>query len=249
MSFLTLLSIKFFPMASIWLGFSNSNMMGKGIVCIQVGASILAAAIILGKKHELNDVKRQSRRFLREFSRGNDVLEYFLKRHKVGTASVERMYASSCERLVTLLDPEARHAVIGGYVQTGDAALSPREVELVRGTCERILQEEVLRLEYGMSLLATIVSAAPMVGLLGTVWGVLDAFALMGGKGVVLLTEIAPAISAALVTTVVALLVAIPGAIFYNHLVARLRELVTNMESFADELMGRIACEYQGGGM
>ncbi|MDD2349234.1 MAG: MotA/TolQ/ExbB proton channel family protein, partial [Kiritimatiellae bacterium] len=103
-----------------------------------------------------------------------------------------------------------------------------------------------IRIEHGMPLLATIVTASPMLGLLGTVWGVLDAFSEMGPKGTVLLSEIAPAISSALVTTVVGLLVAIPSAIFYNTLATKVRQLSSDMVGFADELLGRIACEFQG---
>ncbi len=49
-----------------------------------------------------------------------------------------------------------------------------------------------------------------------------------------------------LVTTVVGLLVAIPSAIFYNNLAIKVRQLATDMDGFSDELMGRIACEFQG---
>ena len=62
------------------------------------------------------------------------------------------------------------------------------------------------------------------------------------------LATIAPSISAALVTTVVGLLIAIPGVIAYNRMSAKIRNLVSDMEGFSDELIGRIACEFQGRG-
>ena len=101
-------------------------------------------------------------------------------------------------------------------------------------------------LERFLKTLGTIAGITPLLGLLGTVWGVMDAFSTMGDKGTVLLNEIAPAISSALMTTVVGLLVAIPCAIFYNNLAGKVRQLSNDMEGFADELMGRIACEFQG---
>ena len=58
----------------------------------------------------------------------------------------------------------------------------------------------------------------------------------------------APSISAALVTTVVGLLIAIPGVIAFNRMNATIRNIMSDMEGFADELTGRIACEYQGRG-
>ena len=99
-----------------------------------------------------------------------------------------------------------------------------------------------------MNVIATIVALEPMLGLLGTVWGVLDAFAEMGTAGSANLATIAPSISAALVTTVVGLLVAIPGVIFFNMMNSKIRNISSDMEGFADELMGRIACEFQGRG-
>ncbi len=234
------------PLASLFSGFMESNLMGKGIVLVQLASSIVAAAIIIGKNKELGSITRNSRRFLREFIAGRDVLDYYLLRKKGVMTSLELIYDRTCERMVKLLDPDMRRSVIGRQSDAPNAALSGREIELVRSTCEHTVQEEEIRVEHGMGLLATIVTASPMLGLLGTVWGVLDAFADMGSKGTVLLSVIAPAISSALVTTVVGLLVAIPSAIFYNNLASKVRQLTTDMDGFADELMGRIACEFQG---
>ena len=116
----------------------------------------------------------------------------------------------------------------------------------MRSACEHILDEEEIRLDNGMGVIATVVALAPMLGLLGTVWGVLDAFAEMGSAGSANLATIAPSISAALVTTVVGLLIAIPGVIAFNRMNATIRGIMSDMEGFADELTGRIACEYQG---
>ena len=234
------------PLASLLGGFLTSNMMGKGIVLVQLASSIVAAAIIIGKNKELNSIARNSKRFLREFLLGRDVLDYYLLRKKGVMTALELIYDRTCERMVKLLDPDMRRSVIGRQSDAAQAALSAREIELVRSTCEHTVQEEEIRIEHGMGLLATIVTASPMLGLLGTVWGVLDAFADMGAKGTVLLSEIAPSISSALVTTVVGLLVAIPSAIFYNALAAKVRQLSSDMVGFADELMGRVACEFQG---
>ncbi len=234
------------PLASLIGGFMASNLVGKSIVLVQLASSIVAAAIIIGKNQELASIIRNSRRFLREFLAGRDVLDYYLMRKKGSLTSLELIYDRTCERMVKLLDPDVRRSVIGRQSGAENAALSPREIELVRSTCEHTVQEEEIRVEQGMGLLATIVTASPMLGLLGTVWGVLDAFADMGNKGTVLLSVIAPSISSALVTTVVGLLVAIPSVICYNNLAGKVRQLTTDMDGFADELMGRIACEFQG---
>ena len=157
------------------------------------------------------------------------------------------MLFRSCERLLKLLTPDVRSLLVGRQSE-GAAALTAREIELVRGTCEHALAEESIRVERGMTIIATVVALSPMLGLLGTVWGVLDAFAEMGAAGSANLATIAPSISAALVTTVVGLLIAIPGVIAFNHMNSIIRGIISDTEGFADELIGRIACEFQGRG-
>ena len=231
---------------SLVQGFLGSNFMGQALVVVQLLGSVVMVATILGKWKELGFVGMATRRFLRDFSTGRDVLDYYLQRRPSVSTGIEGIYKETCERLLKLLSPDVRSLLVGR--QGGDAALTAREIELVRGTCEHVLDEEELRVEHGMGVISTIVALEPMLGLLGTVWGVLDAFAEMGTAGSANLATIAPSISAALVTTVVGLLIAIPGVIAHTRLNASVRNITSDMEGFADELMGRIACEFQGRG-
>ena len=231
-------------------GFLGSNLMGQGIVAVQLLGSVVMLAVILGKWKELCYVRMETRRFVRDFTSSSAALEYYFERRPAVTTGVVGIYRETCERLLKLLHPDVR-ALLAGH-QTdgkGGAALTMREVELVRGTCEHALEEEDIRLGHGMGVIRAIVELSPMLGLLGTVWGVLDAFAEMGTAGSANLATIAPSISAALVTTVVGLLIAIPGVIASSHLNATITQVKSQMEGFVDELMGRIACEYQGGGV
>ena len=229
-------------------GFLGSNLMGQGIVLVQILLSVVMVAAIIGKWKELAFVGIATRRFLRDFSTCHDVLEYYLQRRPTAMNGLEGIYKETCERLLKLLTPDMRSLLVGRQSGAAGAALTAREIELVRGTCEHILDEEEIRLDHGMGVISAIVAAAPMLGLLGTVWGVLDAFAEMGTAGSANLATIAPSISAALVTTVVGLLIAIPGTIFFTNMQGRIRNISADIEGFADELMGRIACEFQGRG-
>ena len=229
-------------------GFLGSNLMGQGIVVVQLLASVVMVAAILGKWKELTFVSIATRRFLRDFSTCRDVLEYYLQRRPSVTTGLEGIYKETCERLLKLLTPDVRSMLVGRQSGEAAAALTAREIELVRGTCEHILDEEEIRIDHGMGIISSVVAIAPMLGLLGTVWGVLDAFAEMGTAGSANLATIAPSISAALVTTVVGLLIAIPGVIAHTRLAGLSRNITADMEGFADELIGRIACEFQGRG-
>ncbi len=231
---------------SLFEGFVKSNFIGQGIVYAQLIGSVVMIMAIVGKWKELGFRKIATRRFLRDFASNPDVLGYYLNRRPQLVTGAERIYKETCERLLKLLAPDVRSLLVGSATGNGSAALTAREIELVKGTCEHVLDEEELQIEHGMGVIATVVALSPMLGLLGTVWGVLDAFAEMGSAGSANLATIAPSISAALVTTVVGLLIAIPGVVFFNQLNATIRNLSSDMEGFADEVIGRVACEFQG---
>jgi len=106
---------------------------------------------------------------------------------------------------------------------------------------ERALQlgtsEEVARLERNMNWLATVATISPFVGLLGTVWGIIDAFGSLGFEGSASLRAVGPGIAEALFTTALGLFAAIPAAIFYNYFSSQIREMGTRMDDFCLEFL------------
>ena len=109
---------------------------------------------------------------------------------------------------------------------------------------ENAVSQEALKLESGLILLAIAVSGGPFLGLLGTVWGVMSTFAGIAQSGSATLTAMAPGVSAALITTVAGLLVAIPSMFAYNWLVHNLRVLTVELDNFAQELISKMETEY-----
>ena len=230
---------------SLWNGFMMSDWIGKGIVIIQIVGSMVMVALAIGKWRGLSRITQAVRRVTRDVMSGRDVLEYYLARHPNDHTPLENIYWATCERLLRLLAPDVRSLLVGR--QPGvEVALTAHEMGLVKALSEHVLDEEEIRIEYGMGAIATVVALAPMLGLLGTVWGVLEAFARMGAAGDVTIQTMAPAISSALVTTVVGLIVAIPGVVLHTQLNAKARGLMSDMEGFTDDLIGRVALEFQG---
>ena len=230
---------------SLWNGFLMSDWIGKGIVIIQIVGSMVMVALAIGKWRGLSRITQGVRRVTRDVMSGRDVLEYYLARHPNGHTPLENIYWATCERLLRLLAPDVRSLLVGR--QPGvEVALTAHEMGLVKALSEHVLDEEEIRVEHGMGGIATVVALAPMLGLLGTVWGVLEAFARMGTAGDVTIQTMAPAISSALVTTVVGLIVAIPGVVLHTQLNAKARGLMSDMEGFTDDLIGRVALEFQG---
>jgi biopolymer transport protein TolQ len=238
------------PMANLWQAFTQSGLMGQTIVVIQFIGSIFVWALMIGKGRELRMIDTECRHFLRAFTGGRDTLDLYLgQSRRTDNSPFDVIYQKTCDRLVRLFDHDVRVALIGRRGgEVGSSALSARELALVSGTSEHMLAEQTVRVERGMSMLASATTAAPLMGLLGTVWGVLEAFQIVAKIGSAQLAEMAPAISAALLTTVVGLLVAIPSGIGYNLLQSRTRSLVIDLEGFTDELTARISCEFQGKG-
>ena len=232
---------------SLMNGFVKSSLMGQGIVLVQLLASVFMVPIAIGKFKALSSMSQAARRVTRDVMGGRDVMDYYLARHPNGHSPLENIYWATCERFLRLLPGDVRNQILARQPDV-EVALTAHEVGLVKSLSEHVLDEEEIRVEHGTGAIATVVALAPMLGLLGTVWGVLDAFADMGEAGSATIATMAPAISAALVTTVVGLLVAIPGVIMHTRLTASMRALMSVMEGFTDDLIGRIALEFQGKG-
>jgi biopolymer transport protein TolQ len=122
-------------------------------------------------------------------------------------------------------------------IQLNAVPSGPTKLILLESALERAVAEQVVHLESQVSILGTAVSTAPFLGLLGTVWGVMDAFTGIALSGSANIGALAPGIAAALITTVVGLVVALPSMVGYNILVANIRRLTVEMENFASEFV------------
>jgi biopolymer transport protein ExbB len=128
----------------------------------------------------------------------------------------------------------------------GEAArtLSPQAIESIRAVLDARIVRENQRLNAQMVLLTIAISGGPFLGLLGTVVGVMIVFAAVAAAGDVNVTAIAPGIAAALLATVAGLAVAIPALFGYNWLASRIKNVSSDMQVFADELVTRLAESY-----
>ena len=99
-----------------------------------------------------------------------------------------------------------------------------------------MLEDETTRLEYGLSVLATVGASAPFVGLFGTVWGVYHALVAIGMSGAGTLDKVAGPVGEALIMTGIGLAVAIPAVMAYNAFTRNNRVLTARLDAFAFEL-------------
>ena len=197
--------------------------------------SITSWAVILSKLVLLSRVQRANLSFLREFRESNHPLEMFQKREHHEFAAFYHIYHAACRELSWYLLGEDEPGDKFAVRLQGAGRITPSQMSAVQNAIERSVAEAALRLEERMGWAATALSAAPLLGLLGTVWGLLDAFSSMTNTEVTL-AALAPGVTTALVTTVLGLLVACPSLLGYNGLVNRIRGMVVRLDNFASEL-------------
>ena len=102
---------------------------------------------------------------------------------------------------------------------------------------KRASSQEITKLEASLTFLATTASAAPFVGLFGTVWGIMNAFRGLSVTQSSSIQAVAPGISEALIAAAIALAAAIPAVIAFNHFADRVKVLGAEMENFASEFL------------
>ena len=220
----------------LFFAFENSTLPGKVIILLLFLASVFSWTVMLTKFRTLRIAKRQRRHFLDVFRADRQPLHLYTDRLRFEGAPVFSVYRAGCKELTfQLLGSAEVDETFRGRLDSAPK-ISPAQMRVVTTAMERAVGETALRLESQMIILATAVSGAPFLGLLGTVWGVMDTFGDVAAAGSANLAAMAPGVSAALITTVTGLLVAIPAMFGYNYLVSTLRGMIVELDNFAAEL-------------
>ncbi len=205
------------------------------IVCLFV-FSVIAWWVMFTKALQMRRAKKLNLFFYSEFKSQSNVLGIFDRRLQVDGCPLFMVYeAGSIELGERLKNP-------GGTGRKRFVSL--KGMEHVKRTLENTVAQQSLKLESGLILLAIAVSGAPFLGLLGTVWGVMSTFSGIARTGSATMAAMAPGVSAAMITTVAGLLVAIPSMFGYNWLVHNLRVLTVELDNFAQELVSKMETEY-----
>ena len=209
----------------------QSTLATKIVLGILTVLSLVSWMIMFAKWIELRRAESRARSFEKEFSAAH-TLE--------GAAALVRRgaegpYASLVGTAATFV------AELQGT--RGGGALSASRVEALRLVLDAETAEQRDRLAHFIPWLATIGSVSPLIGLLGTVLGVIDAFVGIAVKGSGNLSAVAPGVAEALVATAAALSVAIPAVFGYNIFAARLNRIEGQLESFGTSLIAMMVRE------
>lgn len=110
-------------------------------------------------------------------------------------------------------------------------------VDGTRRALKAAMQRELDTLEHQLPGLATVASVSPYIGLLGTVWGIMNSFRGLASVGQATLAQVAPGIAEALIATAIGLFAAIPAVVAYNRFQAQLDRINVQLETFAEEFL------------
>ena len=147
------------------------------------------------------------------------------------------MYYTGAEEL-------AYHLKNNALTVKGKTRVSGAGFDSVKVAMERGVSTEALSLEKGMIILSTAVAGGPFIGLLGTVWGVMETFAGIAKVQGASLVAMAPGVAAALLATVVGLFVAIPAMFVYNYMITMIRAITQELDNFTAEYATAIEHAY-----
>jgi biopolymer transport protein TolQ len=201
---------------------SSSGPVVFAVLVILVVLSVASWAIAIAKFLELRRAASESKEFSEIFwnsAQDFGALEQALSRLRSSPL---------CAMFLKGYDELAKAGNQSGRV---NEALLDR----VERVLERAALEQAVRLESGVTFLATVATAAPFIGLFGTVWGIMNAFHGLSFVKTSTLQAVAPGISEALVATAVGLAAAIPASIAYNFVVVSVKRFKDSMGRFIGE--------------
>ena len=198
--------------------FRNADIIVKGVLLLLLAGSIWSWAVIVEKLRQFAVESRRVRQYEERAAAARTAAELWGSRGEGGAAgppgSVLAAAAAEIEAGLAVPESPAEHR------------------DRIERTMRLALNGEMRRLEKRLPFLATLGSAAPFIGLFGTVWGIMRSFAAIAAANNTSLAVVAPGIAEALFATAMGLAVAIPAVVAYNHFTVQLGRLAARMNAF-----------------
>lgn len=210
---------------------TGSGAVVQLVLLLLLGFSVASWAIIFTKRRQVRRAERESERFIDIFWDAKNLTAINTASLDLKASPVAQVFRSGYQELVRITRAK-REAAPGDDMSTDLGG-----VENVERAMKRAASQEITKLEKSLTFLATTASAAPFVGLFGTVWGIMNAFRGLSVTQSSSIQAVAPGISEALIATAIGLAAAIPAVMAYNYFADRVRVLGTEMENFASEFL------------
>lgn len=211
----------------------GSGLVVMSVLLLLIAASAVSWAIIVKKWLALRKAQDQSIRFLEIFWQSKRLDAIYHYAESLAASPISQVFRAGyveLSKVTAKAKKEGKDAEGGMSEELGG-------IENVERALKRAAASEVTALEAYVPFLGTTASAAPFVGLFGTVWGIMRAFHDIYQMGNANLATVAKPISEALIATAVGLAAAIPAVVAYNSFVARIKVLDSEMTNFSNDFL------------
>ncbi len=205
----------------------NAGAVVKGVLILLALMSVVTWGIVGAKSFTLFRAKSESKKFDDIFWSSKNLQQITEASRSLHRSPVAAVYLAGHEELYKIIRSRDTEKSTGDF---GD-------LENIERALKKARVKEVGRMEYGTTFLATTASAAPFIGLFGTVWGIMNAFIGLSHVKSSSIQAVAPGISEALIATAIGLAAAIPAAIAYNYFMHQMRSLSRGMDTFSAEFL------------
>lgn len=205
---------------------SQTDTVGKLIIAAMLLMSVASWYLIIVKSLQTLAMKRRSSKFLESFWDAPSL-------DAVATRLEDKHPDEPFSHLAYHGIVAARHHARHGGNKLGDTGSAS---EFLTRSMRRVIDEDTAKLESGLSILASVGSTAPFVGLFGTVWGVYHALVAIGMSGQGTLDKVAGPVGEALIMTAAGLAVAIPAVLAYNAFTRSNRLVLAQLDAYAHDL-------------
>ena len=222
---------------ALTFAFERATLEGKITISALVVVSMISWTVIITKGLQLMKAKGMSRRFYQAYRATKDPLELIRSGKDFSGAPAFEVYSTGMEEL-------EYHLKNNPVRSKGETRISQESFSSVQVALERGVSAESMALEKGMIILTTAVAGGPFIGLLGTVWGVMETFSGIAKAASASLTAMAPGVAGALIATVVGLFVAIPAMFAYNLMITAIRQLTQELDNFNSEVTTAVEHQY-----
>ena len=215
---------------------ARSSLPSQLILSVLVIFSIVSWAIILLKLRQFQSVQNETASFIEVFRRSSKFSEVQSVCKSLAKSPLTGVFqAGYVELNAQLRQPDSSSDPAGASEPEERPTL--KSFDALDRALLRASITEVSKLERRVQFLATTASITPFIGLLGTVWGIINAFQGIGQAGSTSLAVVAPGIAEALIATAAGLFAAIPAVYFYNHLTQKVKEMATALDDFSLEFL------------
>lgn len=220
----------------------QAGLVAKAVLLILLGFSLMSWTLIFLKFRMFRRGQQESSRFLHIFRSAKNLSTVFEESKRFAKSPIVSVFQEGYRELSRLVKGSQGPANQWPTAHESKATVAEMPIyeeplELMSRTLRYARMKEVAQQERNLIFLATTGNVTPFVGLFGTVWGIMDAFASIGQAGSANLGAVAPGVAEALITTAAGLAAAIPAVIAYNYFLNRVRRLATEMELFGLEFL------------